>query len=174
MVLTLVGTWAAVHFYPQPESYRPEEVNASSDRGEVRAAPFVQWSKNGNAFHYFDVWFLNLFPRPESEGPFRFNSGGYQTLNFVPSMATMLLGVLCGQLLLSPLPARRKLLYLLLAALGCWALGVIAGATCCPVVKRIWTPSWVLFSGGYVIAMLALFFLCCPSGSWPFRWSWSG
>jgi predicted acyltransferase len=28
----------------------------------------------------------------------------------------------------------------------------------CPIVKRIWTPSWVLFSGGYVIALLALFF----------------
>ena len=28
----------------------------------------------------------------------------------------------------------------------------------CPIVKRIWTPSWVLFSGGYVIGMLALFY----------------
>ena len=158
LVLILVGTWAAVQFYPQPASWQPEEVNASAERGEVLSAPFAQWSNNSNAFHDFDVWILNLFPRPESEGPFLFNRGGYQTLNFVPSMATTLLGVLCGQLLLSPLPARRKLLYLLLAALGCWALGVIAGATCCPVVKRIWTPSWVLFSGGYVIGLFALWF----------------
>ena len=38
-----------------------------------------------------------------------------------------------------------------LAALG-W-LGV------CPVVKRIWTPSWVLFSGGWCFLLLAAFYL---------------
>ena len=28
----------------------------------------------------------------------------------------------------------------------------------CPVVKRIWTPSWVLFSGAWVLWGLALFY----------------
>jgi predicted acyltransferase len=36
------------------------------------------------------------------------------------------------------------------AALG-W-LGI------CPVVKRIWTPSWVLYSGGWCLLLLAGFF----------------
>lgn len=158
LMVILVGTWIGIHVFPQPENYRPEEVGASYERGEVFAEPYRQWSKNGNAFHAFDVWFLNLFPRPEGK-PFVYSSGGYQTLNFVPSIATMLLGVLCGQLLLSPLPPKRKLGWLLLAAAICWGLGVLAGATCCPVIKRIWTPSWVLFSGGYVIGLLALFYL---------------
>ena len=43
----------------------------------------------------FDLWFLNLFPR---ETPFVFNGGGYSTLNFVPSLATMIFGLLAGEL----------------------------------------------------------------------------
>ena len=35
----------------------------------------------------------------------------------------------------------------------------MAGEYACPIVKRIWTPSWVLFSGGWVIWMLAAFYL---------------
>jgi len=37
-----------------------------------------------------------------------------------------------------------------------WLLGA---AGVCPVVKRIWTPSWVLFSGGWCFLLLALFYL---------------
>lgn len=165
--IVLVGTWALVHFSPAPADYEPEEVAAHYEQGEVFAPPYRQWSKNGNVFSEFDRWFLNLFPRPEDEGPHEFNTGGYTTLNFVPSIATMILGLLCGQLLLSVRSPGRKLGLLVLAAVVCWGLGVVAGATCCPVVKRIWTPSWVLFSGGYVIGMLALFYLLFDV--WPLR-----
>ncbi|MEZ6121534.1 MAG: hypothetical protein R3C49_00005, partial [Planctomycetaceae bacterium] len=91
--------------------------------------------------------------------PFQFSSGGYTTLNFVPSIATMLLGVLCGQLIRTSTSRTRTLLTLMAAAAGCLVLGILAHHTVCPIVKRIWTPSWVLFSGGYVIGMLALFYL---------------
>jgi len=155
----LIGTWCGIHLTPPPANYQPEAVNASRERGDVFAPPYRQWSKNGNAFSTFDRWFLNLFPRSPELGPFQFNSGGYQTLNFVPSMATMLLGVFCGQILLSQIRPSRKFLALILLAATLWGTGVIAGATCCPIVKRIWTPGWVLFSGGYVIGMLALFYL---------------
>ena len=157
LVAILVGTWIGIHIY-EPQNYSPEKVNAHYDMGEIYADPYLQWSKNGNAFHDFDVWFLNKLPRPNNE-KFEFNSGGYQTLNFVPSIGTTLLGILCGQLLLSHYPNSKKLTYLLVGAIICWGLGTVAGASCCPIVKRIWTPAWVLFSGGYVMAMLALFFL---------------
>ena len=88
------------------------------------------------------------------------NRGGYTTLNFIPSIGTTLLGILCGQLLLSSEKRALEKLGLLVAlAAGCFVLGVAAHMTVCPIVKRIWTPSWVLFSGGYVIAMLAVFYL---------------
>ncbi len=38
------------------------------------------------------------------------------------------------------------------------AVGVLAGFTVCPSVKRIWTPSWALFSGGLVVWLLAAFY----------------
>jgi predicted acyltransferase len=44
----------------------------------------------------------------------------------------------------------------------------------CPNVKRIWTPSWTLFSGGWCFLLLALFALTTdaigrPGWSYPLR-----
>ena len=109
-------------------------------------------------------------PRPVGPGGFRRsflrndvawkpNTGGYATLSFIPSIGTTLLGMLCGQLLIAGGISRWSKLGLLIAAAGvCLGLGILADITVCPIVKRIWTPSWVLFSGGYVIGMLALFY----------------
>ncbi len=92
--------------------------------------------------------------------PWKPNTGGYATLNFVPSIGTTLLGMLCGQLLLAGGYSHWKKLGILIVAAGiCLGLGILADMYVCPIVKRIWTPSWVLFSGGYVIGMLALFYL---------------
>jgi heparan-alpha-glucosaminide N-acetyltransferase len=89
---------------------------------------------------------------------YSFNRSGYTTLNFIPSIATALLGVLCGQLLISRLRPGRILLTLLISGAICIGLGLAAQTTVCPIIKIIWTPSWVLFSGGCVIWMLALFY----------------
>ena len=57
------------------------------------AAPLTgflaHFNKNSNLAWAFDVWFLNLFPR---EKPFLFNGGGWSTLSFIPTLATMMLG----------------------------------------------------------------------------------
>jgi predicted acyltransferase len=69
----------------------------------------------------------------------------------------MLLGLIAGTWLResSPRIPFRKML-----AAG--AIGVAGGALLhftgiCPVVKRIWTPSWVLFSGGLCFLYLSIF-----------------
>lgn len=157
--LILIGTTAAFALYGVTPDYEPAAVNADPAQGEVYEGRFAPWSKNGNAAHAFDVAFLNMFPRPPKDDPFEFNAGGYQTLNFVPSIGTMILGLLCGQLLLSHRSHKQKLLWLIGSGALCLVVGVAAGATCCPIVKRIWTPSWTLFSGAYVIWGLALFYL---------------
>src|SRR3712207_9254717 len=61
-------------------------------------------------FRSFDRWFLNLFPQAK---PFVFNPGGYQTLNFIPSLATMIIGLRAGELLRSDLSSGKKVLALL-------------------------------------------------------------
>jgi predicted acyltransferase len=155
----LIGTWIAFYSYSVPDDYDFAAMNARPEFGEVLEPPFRQWSKNGNVAHAFDVWFLNKFPRPPEEDPWVKNDGGYQTLNFVPSIATMILGILCGQILLSTRTQWKKVGTLLGIALICYLLGIAAGAWAAPIVKRIWTPSWALFSGGYVVAMLAMFYI---------------
>ena len=103
-------------------------------------------------------WIRRVFL--QNNVPWTPNTGGYATLNFVPSIGTTLLGMLCGQLLLAGGYSHWKKLGILIVAAGlCLGLGILADMTVCPIVKRIWTPSWVLFSGGYVIGMLALFYL---------------
>lgn len=155
-VVILVGYWGLFYSYSLPEGYDLAAVQATE--GTVYDDHFAPWSKNANIGHQVDLWLLNWFPRP-TDKPFEYNDGGYVTLNFVPSMATILLGVWCGQLLISDRRWWQKFLLLVLGSAVCLGLGVLAGQYACPIVKRIWTPSWVLFSGGWVIAMLAAFYL---------------
>ncbi|MCA8989728.1 MAG: DUF5009 domain-containing protein [Planctomycetaceae bacterium] len=123
--------------------------------------------ENGtSAPQQFDLWFLNLFPR-ESE----FTVHPYTTFNFIPSFVTMLMGVMSGQLLKnSEIPEATKLRRLLLGGLVCLLLA-LAWAPVCPIVKKLWTPSWALFSGAYVIWLLALLYWLIDYKGWKYGWT---
>ena len=117
----------------------------------------AHWQKNANPAWAFDRWFLNLFPR---DVPFTGNDNGLTTLNFIPSIATMILGLVAGDRLRTSGTAANKLRFLsgagiLLVCTG-WLLGWLGIV---PVVKAIWTPSWVLYSGGWCFLFLAAFFV---------------
>jgi predicted acyltransferase len=157
----LLGTWLLYVLYPYS--------GINLETGDLTVGVSRQWAqdhlsnlspawhKNANVGHALDVWLLNLFPRSE---PFVFNNGGYQTLNFVPSLATMLFGLMCGELLRSSRSAGRKLLILIAAGLGGLAVGYVLDVTgICPLVKRIWTPSWALYSTGWCCLILAGLYL---------------
>src|SRR5204863_2036627 len=92
--------------------------------------------------------------------PFLFNGGGYATLSFIPTLATMILGLIAGGVVRSSSrSSREKARWLAVAGvvglIAGWALGALG---ICPVVKRIWTPSWTLFSGGWCLLLLAAFY----------------
>jgi predicted acyltransferase len=109
---------------------------------------------------------------PRIERSYFFSSGGYQTLNFIPSLATMILGLMAGELLRSMAYTDiEKFIRLAFAGFVLVVAGMILGALVCPPVKRIWTPTWVLYSGGWVFLMLAAFYLVIDI--WGFqRWVW--
>jgi predicted acyltransferase len=114
----------------------------------------AHWNKNSNLGQAFDLWFLNALPRPSR---FLFNEGGYLTLSFIPTLGTMLLGLAAGRWFLRSEPniPMRKFL---LAAAALIAAGLLLHFTgVCPIVKRIWTPAWTLFSGGMCFLFLAAF-----------------
>lgn len=71
--------------------------------------------------------------------------------------ATVLMGVLAGHLLRSSVPAARKAQWLAGAGLACLLLGGIWSLSF-PIIKHIWTSSMVLWSGGWCLLLLALFY----------------
>ena len=71
----------------------------------------------------------------------------------------MILGLLAGGVLASGRANWAKIRWLAATGAICLAAGWLCGALgICPVVKRIWTPSWVLYSGGWCFLLLAGFY----------------
>jgi predicted acyltransferase len=117
----------------------------------------LHWGNNANSAAAFDLWFLNLFPRAAL---FTGNPGGYCTLNFIPTLATMILGLFAGDVLRGPRTPKQKLAWIAAAGAIGLVLGLIFDKTgICSSVKRIWTPSWVLFSGGWCFILMGAFYL---------------
>jgi heparan-alpha-glucosaminide N-acetyltransferase len=160
--------WLAFALYPAPStSFDWKSVGVPPDWPHLTGFA-AHWEKNANFAARFDLWFLNLFPR---EAPFVFNKGGYQTLNFIPSLVTMIFGMIAGRLLRSDLALTEKLKRLTIAGVtGIVIGGALHLAGLCPIVKRTWTPSWALFSGGLVTLLLAAFVASIEWRGWK-RWT---
>jgi len=114
----------------------------------------AHWNKGNNFGNAFDVWFLNLFPRVQ---PYVANGGGYLTLSFIPTLGTMILGLAAGRWLRASAPSAPMRRLLAAGAIGIAAGLLLHFTGICPVVKRIWTPAWTLFSGGLCFLFLAGF-----------------
>jgi len=88
----------------------------------------------------------------------RFTAGAYATLSFIPTLGTMILGLIAGGVLRSQRAPWAKVEWLVFAGLAGLAVGALLnGLGICPLVKRIWTPSWTLFSGGWCLLLSAEF-----------------
>lgn len=162
LVAILLGTTLAFGLYTAPAATVRPDVWERFYQPQLDGW-FAHWSKNANLGHAFDAWFLNLFPRAK---PWEYNNGGYHTLNFVPSLATMLLGLMAGEMLRREQRTSRQLLWLVVAGLACLALGTLMAETLCPLVKRLWTPSWALYSTGWTFLMLAAFHVVIEGAGW--------
>ena len=165
----LIGFWAAFVIYPAPPpTFDYTQVGVPATWPHLYTGFLAHFNKNSNVSWAFDVWLLNLFPR---ESPFRFNSGGWSTLSFIPTLATMMLGVWTGEWLRSARPSAEKLKGLVAAGVGLALAGLLLQwLHVCPIVKRIWTSSYTLYSGGLVILMLAGFYALIEMKGWK-RWS---
>lgn len=155
VVVIIVGYWW--WFAWHPAGALPAAALAGDKVGAAGVLPgfFSHWSAHVNAAADVDRWLLNLFPRSER---FEISPGGYQTLNFIPSLATMTMGLLTGRFLHLSRDQKFTCARLVVAGVVLLMVGSILGILVCPIVKRIWTPSWALFSTGWVLLMLAAFY----------------
>jgi heparan-alpha-glucosaminide N-acetyltransferase len=165
LVVILVGFWAAFAMYPAPGTNFDYARVGVPPHWEHNYIGFLShWNKNSNLSWAFDVWFLNLFPR---EQPFVFNQGGWSTLSFIPTLGTMILGLLTGEWLNNNRSKVQKLQGMAIAGVGLLLLGLaLQWAGICPIVKRVWTSSYTLYSGGWVALILAGFFALIDWKGW--------
>jgi predicted acyltransferase len=143
----LLGYWALLALVPAPGS-------AAGD-----------YTMHGNLPGYVDQHYL---PGriPEEYYGYGDNEG---LLSTVPALATALLGALAGQWLRSARSPTRKALGLLLAGAVCLGLGAW-WAEVFPIIKNLWTSSFVLYAGGWSLLLLALFYGVIDVAGWR-RWA---
>jgi len=165
----LVFYWLVFALYPLPPSSFNYAAVGVPESWQHHAKGFAgHWNKNSNAAWAFDVWWMNLFPR---EKRFEFSEGGYCTLSFIPTLGTMLLGLLAGSWMRDIEQSGRRSAVFLTTAAVCFAGGLAMDHFgICPIVKRIWTPSWVLFSGAICFLWLLVLSWICDDARLT-RWS---
>jgi len=169
LILLLAGYWLVFALYPLPgKGFNYNAAGVAANWPHNLQGFAAHWNKNTNLAWAFDRWFLNLFP---TEHIFQFNEGGYATLSFIPTLGTMLLGLMAGNVLHTDKTATKKWQYFLKAGAVLLAIGLvlhIAGIN--PIVKRIWTPAWTIFSGGICFLFLTLFYFVVDVKGYK-RWS---
>lgn len=82
------------------------------------------------------------------------SSGHWVSFNAIPTTAHTMWGVMAGQLLMGAKPQMQKLKILVIFG----AIGVVAGFALdyvTPIIKRICTSSFVIYSGGWTVLTLA-------------------
>lgn len=129
----------------------------------VPGFPRGSYSEWGNFANYVD---RSIF-RPgqmyetygDPEGP----------ISMIPAICTALLGLFAGRWLKSERLPKQKVLGLVGSGAACLALG-LAWAPLFPVIKKIWTSSYVLVAGGFSLELLALFYWAIDVRGWK-RWT---
>ena len=161
----LVGYYLLFALWPVP----PADFNAAAAGLPRNWQQFTgyaaHWNLGANPAGHFDHWFLNLFPR--GDGPWTFHHGGYVTLSFIPAFVTMLFGLMAGELMQRDIATTRKAAILAKCGVAALLFGFAVDGhiwpvvdwtwSIAPIVKRIWTPSWTIFSAGWVLLALAFF-----------------
>ncbi|MGI8672389.1 MAG: acyltransferase family protein [Luteitalea sp.] len=129
----LIGYWALLSFVAAP-GYRAGDL-----------------SMEGNLVGYVDRAVLPgtfcCYPNGDNEG----------LLSTVPAIATALLGALTGAWLMRPITPMAKLRGLLLAGVASLAIG-FAWWPLFPVIKNLWTSSYVMVAAGWSLLLVALFY----------------
>lgn len=87
----------------------------------------------------------------------RLTPGGYTGFNAFGSISTVMFGIIAGELLRKEMAEKSKAVWLVAAGVAGIAIGWTLSPLI-PVVKRIWTPSWTIYSAGWASLTLGIFY----------------
>ena len=177
-VALLLGYWALLGWVPFPD-VRPtpggdavitRQNYTSVDQLNMASTNMIHGSyiQGVNLTDYLDQKYL---PGRKYDGTY--DPEGY--LSTMPAIVTCLLGIFAGLLLRNQnLCDTRKVVYLLSFGVGGVLLGILWG-TQFPIIKKIWTSSYVLVAGGCSAILLAAFYWAVDVMKWrtwcqPFVW----
>jgi len=175
----LLGYWALLTFIPFPDlKLEKPVVEAVAQRigsdspfaiaGAVNGRVSGVYEEGRNLTNYLDFLFL---PGRKAQ-LYYINEGLLSTL---PAIVLSLFGALAGLLLKNERVAPgRKIAWLLGGGAACVVLGLLWSVQF-PLIKRIWTSSFILVSGGCSAILLAAFYWLVDVKQWrwwcqPFVW----
>ncbi|MEQ1860155.1 MAG: heparan-alpha-glucosaminide N-acetyltransferase domain-containing protein [Chthoniobacteraceae bacterium] len=177
-VALLVGYWALLTYVRFPdlplEKASVEKVAKrikSDDPGDIAAGVPGRvrglYEEGRNLANYYDFRFLP----GKKMSTYYINEGLLSTL---PAIAICLFGIFAGRLLKSDATDRRKLAWLVAAGAASILLGWLWSFQF-PLIKRIWTSSFILVASGCSAMMLGLFYYIVEVRKWdrwcePFVW----
>ena len=142
-LVLLLSYWALLSFVPVP------------GLGHTSFAEGENWTNWFDA-HYLPLW--KRFGTYEAQG----------ILSTIPTVGSCLLGVFASLLLQNhTIEARKKAVYFIGGGLLMAIAGYVWGLQF-PIIKNIWTSSYVLVAGGYSFAVLGVFYLVLDV--WKIRW----
>ena len=197
----LAGYWAIMTFVPVRNIQLTKDSLAqlATQAGDEQTASLFKEERNPSAVKASPAWAAaeKMFYATTNRISGRFDQGlnladhidfeylpgrKYDTffdpegcLSTIPAVATCLLGVFAGLLLRNQsLQGMQKVVWLIAFGLAGVALGWLWNAQF-PVIKKIWTSSYVLVAGGYSAILLGVFYLIVDvwqSRAWcqPFVW----
>ncbi len=183
-VAILASYWALLSFYPIRD-IRLEKENLAvlaEQAGDAQAAAVIRKPENPSGVKNSPGWAAaeKLFYGTTNRVTGHFEKGHNLTSHFdfmylpgrkyenyfdpegilstLPAIATALLGVFAGLLLSTPrVNDQKKVLYLLGAGVAVAVLGWLWNLQL-PVIKKLWTSSYVLVAGGYSAVLLGCFY----------------
>lgn len=172
-VILLVGYWALLALAPFPALHLDKAtveqiaaaIGSQSPAAIAAAVPervHGVYAEGYNLTNYLDFRFL---PGKKTE-LYYINEGLLSTL---PAIAICLGGIGAGRLLLDRrIRPLGKVVWLLVAGTAAVLVGYLWGVQF-PLIKRIWTSSFVLVATGYSAIFLSLFYLVIDIWHWQ-RW----
>ena len=181
----LAGYWALMTFVPVRDIQLTKSnlVRLAEQAGDANTAALFKEERNPSAVKDSPAWAAaeKMFYATTNRVSGKFDAGlnlanhidfqylpgrkydvffdpeGY--LSTLPAVVTCLLGVFAGLLLRNPaIPDKQKVIWLISFGIAAAALGWLWNFQF-PVIKKIWTSSYVLVAGGYSAVLLGFFYL---------------